>query len=309
MKIVLLDALTLGSDVDLSLFEGLGDFISYQTTTSKQLEERIKDAQIVLTNKVIIDKKAMDVSKNLKLICITATGMNNVDLEYAKQKGIVVKNVAGYSTTSVTQVTFTLALSLIGQSAYYDKYVKSGNWSQSPIFTHLERPFFEIKEKTWGIIGLGTIGKEVAKVASAFGAKVVYYSTSGANNTSEYKRVELDELMKSDIISIHAPLNEQTKNLIGKKELGLMQKGAVIINVGRGGIIDEADLAEAIDKQGILAGIDVMAAEPPSKENPLLHVRHKERLVFSPHIAWASVESRKKLVEMVAQNIVEFQKN
>ncbi len=309
MKIVLLDGLTLGADVDLSVFENLGEFKVFETTSKEQRAKHIGDSEVVMTNKVIIDKEIMDVCKSIKLICITATGMNNVDLEYAKQQGIVVKNVAGYSTASVAQVTFTLALSLIGQSAYYDEFVKSGSWSNSLIFTHLERPFFEIKGKTWGIIGLGTIGKEVAKIVGAFGAEIVYYSTSGANNNAEYKQVSLEELMKSDIISIHAPLNEQTKNLITKEQLSMMQKGSVIINVGRGGIIDESDLAWAIDEHAIKAGVDVTAIEPPSKENPLLHVKHKERLIFSPHIAWASVESRRKLIELVAKNIIEYTKN
>lgn len=306
MKIVLLDALTLGSDADLSVFSEFGKFVSYDTTSAKERLAHIDDAQIILTNKVIIDKEIMDTCTNLKLICITATGMNNVDLEYAKQKGIAVKNVAGYSTASVTQTTFTLALALIGKSAYYDTYVKSGDWSRSPIFTHLDKPVCEIKGKTWGIIGFGTIGKEVAKVANAFGADVVYYSTSGANNDSAYKRVELAELMQSDIISIHAPLNEKTNGLIKKEQLSLMKKGGILLNLGRGGIVDESDLADALDSQDIYAGLDVTATEPPSSENPLLHVTQKHRLIMSPHIAWASVEARRTLIAMVAQNIKNF---
>jgi glycerate dehydrogenase len=306
VKLVLLDALTLGSDIDLKIFENYGELVVYETTNKEQTLTRIKEADIVLTNKVILDETVLKACERLKLICVMATGTNNVDLEYAKQKGIVVKNVAGYSTHSVAQITFTLLLSLITNSAYYDGYVKSKEWSKSPIFTHLDKTFFEIHGKRWGIIGLGTIGKEVAKIATAFGAKVVYFSTSGANHDTFYERVSLREIMQSDIISIHAPLNEKTANLIDKNELALMKKGSVIINVGRGGIINEEALAKAIDEQDILAGIDVTQVEPILSSNPLLHVKKKEHLLFSPHIAWASVEARDKLVNLVAKNIEEF---
>jgi lactate dehydrogenase-like 2-hydroxyacid dehydrogenase len=171
MKIVFLDAKTMGDDIDLSVFKQFGTFETFDTTALEQRVEHIGDAKIILTNKVMIDKEVIDACPNLGLICVTATGMNNVDLEYAKQKGVAVKNVAGYSTASVAQTTFTLALALIGQSAYYDQYVKSGGWVKSKMFTHVERPFREIKGKKWGIIGFGTIGKEVAKIASAFGAR------------------------------------------------------------------------------------------------------------------------------------------
>jgi len=307
MKIVFLDAKTLGNDVDLSLFKQFGMFEAYETTALAQRIEHIGDAKIVLTNKVLIDKEVMDACPNLGLICVTATGMNNVDLIYAHEKGIRVKNVAGYSTASVTQTTFTLALYLIGQMAYYDAYVKSGSWVKSDIFTHIERPFGEIKGKKWGIIGLGTIGKEVAKVASAFGAQVVYFSASGANNDAHYERLELEALMKGcDIVSIHAPLNEHTKGLIGEKELSWMKKGALLVNVGRGGIVDEKALAYAIDTHGIYAGIDVVGIEPMEEGNPLLHVKHEHRLAMSPHIAWASKESRAELIRLVGENIKDY---
>lgn len=307
MKIVFLDAQTMGDDIDLSVFKQFGTFETFDTTTLEQRVEHIGDAKIILTNKVMIDKEVIDACPNLGLICVTATGMNNVDLDYAKQKGVAVKNVAGYSTASVAQTTFTLLLSVIGQSAYYDQYVKSGEWVKSKIFTHIERPFMEIKGKKWGIIGFGTIGKEVAKIASAFGATVVYYSTSGANNDAQYARVELNDLFKTcDIISIHAPLNDKTKGLVQKDTLSLMKKRAVLINVGRGGIVNEADLAEAIDKNGIYAGIDVIAYEPMEEGNPLLHVKHIERLVMSPHVAWASVEARTELIRLVGENIKDF---
>jgi len=307
VKIVFLDASTLGDDVSLSEFEDFGEFITYPTTSKEETISNVGDAQIVLTNKVVIDKAVMDTCKNLKLICITATGMNNVDLEYAKEKGIEVKNAAGYSTASVTQTTFTLVLSLLGKSTYYDNYVKSGSWSKSLIFTNIDRPCTEIKGKRWGIIGFGTIGKSVAKVADAFGADVCYYSTSGANNDSTHTRLQLDEMMSTcDIITIHAPLNDKTNGLIQKRELSLMKKGAMLVNVGRGGIVNEDALADAIDNQDILAGIDVTAVEPINANNKLLHVKKKENLAMSPHIAWASREARIALIKIVADNIKSF---
>ncbi len=309
MKIVLLDGATLGN-VNLENLKQFGEFKSYNITNKEETIERIGDSDIVITNKVIIDKNVIDSCRNLKLICIAATGMNNVDLEYAKEKNVTVKNVAGYSTTSVAQYTFTLLLSLIGSSSYYDNYVKSKKYSISPIFTNLKREYFEIKNKTWGIIGLGNIGKEVAKIATAFGAHVVYYSTSGVNRNSDYKRVNLDELLKGcDIISIHAPLNEKTNNLIKKDELKRMKEGIIILNIGRGGIINEEDLAYAIDHFDIYAGLDVFKVEPIEKENALLHVKNPDRLIFSPHIAWASKEAREALVVMIVKNIEEFIEN
>jgi len=309
VKIVLLDRATLGS-VDLSLFKRYGNFDIFETTTKEETIERVKDCDIVITNKVVIDKQVMQNCKNLKLICIAATGMNNVDLDFANECGIEVKNVAGYSTASVVQTTFTLLFTLIGHSCYYDKYVKSKTWSKSAIFTNLDKEFFEIKGKTWGVIGLGEIGKNVANIASSFGADIIYYSTSGVNRNSDFHRVNLDVLLKnSDIISIHAPLNKKTKNLIKKEELSQMKKGSVILNLGRGGIINEVDLAYALDHYDIYAGLDVAEVEPMREENPLLHVEHKESVIFSPHIAWASRESRATLVQMIAKNIENFIKN
>jgi len=307
MKIVFLDAKTMGSDIDLSLFQQFGMFEAFETTAMPERIKHIGDAKIVLTNKVLIDKEVMDECPNLGLICITATGMNNVDLEYAKQKKIVVKNVAGYSTASVAQTTFMLVLSLLGQCGYYDQYVKSGGWTKSPMYTHIDRPFWEIKGKRWGIIGLGTIGKEVAKIATAFGAYVVYFSASGANKDAGYEQVTLASMMQMcDIISIHAPLNEHTKNLIAKEQLNQMKKGAILVNVGRGGIVNETDLLEVIDAKEIFVGLDVLSVEPMIENHPLLKVKHPERLIITPHIAWASVEARAELMRLVGENIKEF---
>lgn len=307
MKIVFLDAQTMGDDIDLSLFKSFGEFHTYETTSPEECVAHIADANIVLTNKVVINASTMDACPNLQLICVTATGTNNVDLAYASQKGIAVKNVAGYSTASVAQTTIMLALNLIGHAAYYDDFVKKGGWVSAPTFTHIERPFWEIKGKRWGIIGLGTIGKEVAKIATAFGAEVVYFSTSGANNDALYKRVSLEEMLQTcSIITIHAPLNAQTKGLIDEKALYAMKEGSVLVNVGRGGIIDEVALANIIDKKELYVGLDVLEAEPMQKEHPLLSVKHQERLIVTPHVAWASFEARTALMRLVAQNIQTF---
>ena len=306
MKIVILDRATLGFDIDISVFETLGEVKSYDITKSNETIGRLQDADIVITNKVVISKEVMD-SSNLKLICISATGMNNVDLEYAKQKNIEVKNVAGYSSASVVQVAFSMIFYFIQKLDYYKKYVDEGNWQKSQIFTHIDKPFFELDGKKVGIIGLGDIGRNFAKKAEAFDCEVVYFSTSGKNSNSEYKRVELDELLKTcDIISIHCPLNENTKDLLNYENMKNIKDGAILLNLGRGGIINEADLAKIIDEKEIYCGIDVVAVEPILESNPLLKVKNKNRLLLTPHIGWASIEARNKLVQMVANNIRDF---
>jgi glycerate dehydrogenase len=306
MKIVILDKATLGSDVDISVLDSLGEIISYDMTHENETIERIKDATIVITNKVVIGKEEMDKS-SIKLIAISATGMNNVDLEYAKQKNIKVKNVAGYSSSSVSQVAFSMIFHFVSKLDYYKKYVDEGNWQKSDFFTHIEAPFFELDGKRIGVIGLGDIGRNFAKKASAFGCEVVYYSTSGKNSNSEYKRVELDELLKtSDIISIHCPLNENTKDLLNYENMKTIKDGAILLNLGRGGIINEDDLAKIIDEKEIYCGIDVVSVEPILESNPLLKVKNKEQLLLTPHIGWASIEARTKLIAMLANNIKEF---
>ncbi len=303
MKIVLLDAITFG-DTDLSGFEALGEVVIYQKTLPEETFDRIKDADVIVTNKVVITEEMMQKTSNLKLIAIAATGMNNVDLEAAKKYGIEVKNVAGYSTASVVQHTFAMLLYLLEHSRYYDDVVKSGRYSKSGIFTDVSRPFWEISGKKWGIIGLGAIGKGVAEVASAFGAEILYYSTSGKNSFAKYKRVELDELLQEcDIITIHAPLNEKTKNLLGYEELAKVKEGSIILNLGRGGIIDEAAVAKIVDEKEIYIALDVFEKEPLSEDSPLLKVKNSDRLHLTPHIAWTSKEAREKLIEGVIANI------
>jgi len=307
MKITILDASTYGEGVDLDVFKQFGETAIYETTSAELTKERIVDSDIVITNKVVIDKELMQSATKLKLICIGATGMNNIDLEAAKEYSISVKNVAGYSTHSVVQHTLSMVLYLISHSRYFDEYVKNDMWSKSDIFTHLGRNFYEIKGKSWGIIGLGAIGEQVALVASTLGANVHYFSTSGKNSNNNYRQVSLENLLKtSDIITIHAPLNEQTKNLLNSDTLAILKDDAVLINVGRGGIINEDDLAKAMDNSNIYVGLDVLENEPMKENHPLLAIKKPEHLYITPHIAWTSIEARKSLIESIVNNIETF---
>ena len=307
MKIVCLDADTLGNDVDLdAVFGKFGEFISYNMTDASQTIKRLQGADIVLTNKVLITKDVI-AQTSLKLICVTATGVNNIDLEAAKEANIPVKNVAGYSTNSVAQQTFANILALRNSTSYYENYGKnSDGWAKSPIFVNLDRPIFELSGKKFCVVGLGTIGLEIAKIAQAFGCDVCYYSTSGNNLNPHYKKVNFDEALKCDIISIHAPLNENTKNLFDANALNQLKDGAMLVNSGRGGIIDEEKIAQIIDEREIYFVTDVLEKEPIRADHPLLKVKNKDRLMITPHIAWASVEARKKLIELSAKNIEDF---
>jgi lactate dehydrogenase-like 2-hydroxyacid dehydrogenase len=305
-KIVILDASTLGEVNLQESFSDFGEVEVYSFSTPEEVTERIKTSDIIITNKALVTREAIEGSPHLELICVAATGMNNIDLSFAAEKGIPVKNVSGYSTMSVVQHTFALIFGLLNKVCYFDNYCKTREgYSSSKIFTSFDHEFWEISGKTIGIIGLGTIGKRVADVASAFGAEVIYYSTSGKNNDHNYRRVSLEQLLaQSDIISIHAPLNDNTRNLIAFKEMQQMKKGGLIINTGRGGIINETDLAEALN-QDIIGGaaLDVFEAEPLKSENPLLSIRDKSKILLSPHIAWASKEARQRLIKGIQKNI------
>ncbi len=306
MKIVLLDKLTLGNDISLEGFEQFGELVTYDITMPNETLQRVENADIVITNKVVLNQEILEKS-NIKLICIAATGMNNIDLEYAKNKGIEVKNVAGYSTASVVQMTFALALHFVQKISHYDNYVKSKEWEKSPIFTNLDVPFYELENKTWGIIGMGTIGEKVALIASSFDCNVQYYSTSGTNHNTYYNAISLEELLStSDIISLHCPLNDTTYNMINKTNLKLIKEGGILLNLGRGGIINEEDLAYELDKRVLYAGLDVVSKEPIEKDNPLNFISNKDSLVITPHIAWASIESRVRLVNGIINNIKEY---
>ena len=306
-KIVILDGKTLG-DISLEKLSEIGEVRYYDTTDISEVKERVREANIVLTNKVVLNRENLSEANNLEFIAEVATGFNNIDIEYAKEKGIGVANVAGYSTNAVVQHTFAATLALLDEVAYYDNYVKSGEYSKSGLFTCLDRPYYEIEGKTWGIIGLGNIGKKVAKIAEAFGAKVVYYSTTGINSNNDFSRVSFDDMLsKSDIISIHAPLNENTLGLINYEALCKMKNSAVLVNMGRGPIVVEEDLARAIDEDRIRgAALDVFEVEPIKINSPLLTMKNKDRIILSPHIAWASVEARERLFNEVVENITAF---
>ncbi len=307
MNIVFLDASTLGNDVSLEPIAALGDLTCYSNTENGQQIERIGQAPIVITNKVRIDAEVMNACPQLQLICVAGTGTDNIDKEYAAKKNILVKNVAGYSTQSVAQTTFALLLEIYNHTSYFNQYVHSGTYSRNGLYTCTSHPFVELAGKRMGIIGMGNIGKQVAQIAQAFGMDVCYYSTSGRNNSASdsYKRVELAEMLSTcDVISIHAPKNEQTSNLISAKELSMMKPTAVLLNTGRGGIVNETDLASALDNNIIAAaGIDVFAKEPFASDHPFLSMKHPEKLILTPHIAWSSREARIRLIASIATNI------
>lgn len=308
MKIVFLDMKTIGEDIDMSGFERFGEVVKYGFSTPEEARERTKDADVVILNKVRIDEQSIGEADHLKLVCVTATGTNNLDKEYLAERGIAWHNVAGYSTESVAQHTFGLLFYLLEKLAYYDEYVKSERYVDDTIFTHFEKVFHELSGKTWGIIGLGNIGHRVADIAKMFGCRVIYYSTSGKNNQPDYERVDFDTLLsESDIVSVHAPLTAETEGLMNKEAFAKMKKSAIFLNLGRGPIVVEADLAEALENETIAAaGLDVLAVEPMVKENPLRGIKDSKRLIITPHIAWASVEARTRLMKIIEGQIEEF---
>lgn len=308
MKIVFLDAKTIGDDIDLSGFDKIGEVIKYDFSTTDQACERTKDADVVIVNKVQINEKSIGEAKNLKLVCVTATGTNNLDKDYLDKRNIEWRNVAGYSTETVAQHTFALAFYLFEKLSYYDDYVKSEKYVNDISFTHFDRAFHELNGKTWGIIGLGNIGRRVAGIAKAFGCNVIYYSTSGRHDDPDYRRVDFDTLLKeSDIISVHAPLNADTENLMNFEAFKKMKKSALFLNLGRGPIVVEKDLARALDEHEIEgAGLDVLCQEPMSSENPLVKIKDRTRLIITPHIAWASVEARTRLMEIILGQVKDF---
>ena len=304
LRIVFLDAATMG-DISFAPIEALGDFIRYDNSTPQEAIERVKDCEVMIINKILVTPELIDAAPNLRLICESATGVNNIDMAYAASKGIPVRNAVGYSTTTVAQATFMHILSLLGEGPYYDECVKSGRYSAMNMFTDPAKNWEELDGKTIGIIGMGNIGSRVAKIAQAFGMNVCYFSTSGTGHCKDYPCLPLDDLLKqSDIISIHAPLNERTNGLIGAEQIAQMKPPSIIVNMGRGGIVDEQALAEAISQERIAgAALDVFVKEPVPADNPLLHTRHPERLRLAPHAAWASIQARERLVQQIAANI------
>lgn len=308
MKIVFLDAKTIGEDIDLSGFDALGEVVKYGFSTEQEARERSKDADVLILNKVQVNEQTIGEADHLKLVCVTATGTNNLDKEYLNKRGIAWRNVAGYSTESVAQHTFAMLFYLLEKLPYYDDYVKSEKYVNDVSFTHFAKAFHELSGMTYGIIGLGNIGRRVADIAKAFGCRVIYYSTSGRNSQPGYERVDFDELLEqSDIVSIHAPLDENTLGLMNKEAFAKMKNSAILLNVGRGPIINEADLAEALNNKTIAAaGLDVLSVEPMQEDNPLRGIKDSERLLITPHIAWAGVEARNRLMGIILGQIKEF---
>lgn len=308
LKIVFTDIKTLGYTLDLNPINKLGRVVVYDNLQDKELGAFISDANVIITNHNRLDSNSLKDANRVQLICQSGTGFNNIDVEYCKAQGIAVTNVPNYSTISVAQHTFAMLFYLISNSRYYDDYVQKGEYAKGKADIHYGQDFFELEGKTWGIIGLGAIGKKVAEYAKGFGCNILYYSTSGKNRDCNYKKVDLEELLKvSDVISIHAPLNEYTEGLIQLKELNLMKKSAILLNLGRGKIINENDLAYALDHQMITAaGLDVLEEEPIQQNNILLKIKDVNKIYITPHIAYGSVEARKRLVSIIGENIQSF---
>lgn len=304
MKIVFLDAISMG-DVSLSEMAALGELVTYPSSTAEEARERVRDADVACLNKVIVDQAFLDAAPKLKLICEAGTGINNIDVKLCEQRGVLVRNVAAYSTDSVAQIAWMHILNLAGRAFHYQEFVSSGAYSKNPVHVDYAHPFTELAGKTLGVVGMGAIGQKVAAIARAFGMDVIYYSTSGTSHCKDYPSVSLDVLLeRADVITIHAPYNERTAGLIGYDQFLKMKRTAFLVNTGRGGIAVEKDLARALD-EGLIAGagIDVYVKEPLPPDSPLMHLEHPERLLLTPHIAWYSVEARARLAHEMAENI------
>lgn len=311
MKIVFLETDTLGTDIDFDRFRQLGDVIMYNQSNSQMNSSRIAEADIVVVNKIPVNKELLSTAPDVKLIALSATGTNNVDFEYTNARGITVCNASGYSTASVVQHTFAMFFYLYEKLAVYDNFVKSGEYSDYPMFSCFEPFFSELSGKTWGIIGLGSIGRGVAAIASSFGCNVIYYSTSGRNCTNDYTQVSFKELLQSsDIISVHCPLTESTHNLINSEALEAMKQNVILLNLARGPVINEIALANALTNNCIAgAGLDVMCTEPIHLDNPLMNIKDSSRLLITPHMAWGTKEARARCVDEVYKNINAFINN
>lgn len=308
MKIVILERNSVGTDVDVSCLEKFGEVTCYPNTTAENTAERIREADIVICNKSPMNESTMKDAPNIKLICLFATGYDNVDTAYCRSRGIKVANVVNYCTAMVAQHTLLLALALAEKLAHYDQYVKSGAYSAQDRFSNFDRVFHDLEGMTWGIVGMGTIGRRVAALAQALGCQVIFYSASGNSTCTEYERVDLDTLLKeSDILSLHCPLSDRTRGLIDKSALEKMKKTAILINVARGPVVDTQALYDALTGDQIAAaGLDVLEKEPMAKDNPLRKIQDSTKLIVTPHMAWASVEARTRVVEETYKNIEAF---
>lgn len=308
MNIVVLERSSVGMDVSIDCFNELGDVTAYNNTKYEEIAERIKDADIVVANKSKLNEETLKDAKNVKLICEFATGYDNVDVNYCKERGIGVCNVRNYSTEMVAQHTFAMALYLLEKMNHYDNYVKSGEYASQERFSNFDIPFTELAGKTWGIIGMGNIGKKVANIAKAFGCRVIFYSVTGKSTVTDYERVDFDTVLKeADFLSIHCPLSDLTRDLIDEAALKKMKKTAYLINVARGPVVNQEALYNALVNDEIAgAGLDVLSKEPIAKDNPLGKIMDSKKLIITPHLAWASVEARERCVALNYDNIKAF---
>lgn len=311
MKIVILEAKSLGDDISFTSFEKFGEVKVYPYTTREEMPERVRDAQVIVANKLPICEETLKDASAVELVCLTATGINNLDREYLSKRKIAAYNVAGYSTDAVAQHTFALMFYVLEKLRFYDEFVKSGDYSRCGIFSYFGERFTELAGKTWGILGLGAIGKKVAQIAEAFGCRVIWSSASGSTYQSEYEQVGFDELLKrSDFLSIHAPLSKHTENIMNKEAFAKMKRSAVLLNLARGPIVNEADLADALENDEIAAaGLDVLAVEPMLPDSPLLRIQDSRKLIITPHIGWAATETRNRCMEQAAGNIERYMNN
>lgn len=311
MNIVVLERNSVGPDIPVNCFEELGNVTYYpNTVTIEEVKERVKDADIIVANKSPMREESLKDAPNVKLICEFATGYDNCDLAYCKSRGIKVCNVVDYSTAMVAQHTFALALALSQKLPHYDHYVKSGAYSAQDRFSNFDNPFYELDGKTWGIVGMGNIGKRVAKIATSFGCKVIFYSITGKSTCTDYPQVDKETLLKeSDFLSLHCPLSDLSRDFIDKEALQKMKKSAILINVARGQVVNNTDLYEALVAGEIMAaGLDVMEKEPLEPSNPLSKLKDSNQIIITPHLAWGSVEARTRCVEGVYKNIQAFQR-
>ncbi len=310
MKIVILERNSVGLDISVDEIGKLGEVTAYPNTTAVDVKEKIRDAEIIVANKAPLNEETLKDAPYVKLICEFATGYDNVDINYCKSRGIKVANIVNYSTDAVAQHTFALCFYVLEKLHHYDNYVKSGAYAAQDRFSNFDLPFTELFGKTWGIIGMGNIGRKVAKIAQAFGCKVIFYSASGNSTCKEYERVDFDTLLKeSDFLSLHCPLSDKTRNLINLEALKKMKKSAILINVARGPVVNDEDLYTALTEEYIAgAGLDVTGTEPMKDSNPLSRIRDSGRLIITPHLAWASTEARNRCVLETCKNIEAFLK-
>lgn len=311
MNIVVLERNSVGPDISVECFEKLGSVTLYpNTVTIDEVRERVRNADIIVANKSPMCEESLKDAPGVKMICEFATGYDNCDLEYCRQRGIRVTNVVDYCTSMVAQHTFTLALALSQKLPHYDEYVKSGAYSAQDRFSNFDATFYELEGKTWGIVGMGNIGRRVARIATAFGCRVIFHSVTGKSSCTGYPQVDKETLLtESDFLSLHCPLSELTLDFIEKTALRKMKKTAILINVARGRVVNNADLAEALEKGEIAgAGLDVLEEEPLKLTNPLSRLKNSNQLIITPHLAWGSVEARMRCVEGVYRNIQAFQR-